>query len=169
MKTVPIHYGLLFLPRASHPFTYEQRPTWTQSRSAAESFPNILQGLRLPRAGLTCFTVSWLQSCTRSHADLRGWASWREQSRCVTAQSQLVFPVWASAAITSQPPRLGGQQGLGCRHPTGRMEALELVCELAETENLSSALGQLCNKDKPCITGVLLLWKLEAFHKQRNY
>lgn len=71
--------------------------------------------------------------------------------------------------MASQLHPLGTQQGLSCWHSAGGIEASELVCKLAETENLSSSLGQLCNKDKPCITGVLLLWKLEASHKQCNY
>ena len=78
--------------------------------------------------------------------------------------SQLAFPAPVSAALSLHP--LGAQPGPGCRHPVGGMEALEFMYKLAKTENLSSGLGQQCNKDKPCRTGVLLLWKLEASYKQ---
>lgn len=90
------------------------------------SLPNGLQGPGLARAGLTCFSVPWLQACTRSHADLRERASWREQTHCVTAQrhrvavSQLAFSAWASAAVTSQPASPGGSASSGLPASHGR-------------------------------------------------
>lgn len=171
MKTVPIREGWCFPPHARHPFTYER----TQSRSAAQVPPEWLAGA-VAGKGRSCLLFSAMIASQHAQSCWPVWAYWLEGAvtphYSPTTPSCCGFP---SSSIKHRQPQplslhpLGAWPGLGCQRPTGRMEAMELVCKLAETENLSSALGQQRNKDKPCITGVLLLWKLEASHKQCNY
>lgn len=133
-----------------------------------KSFPNGLQGLGLASESFTCFSVLWLWACAHSHVDLDGCAGSREHPRCSMTLGGHVptgFPTLRSSHGFSACIPWGTQRGLGCWHPAGGIEASEHVCKLAETENLSSSLDQQYNKDKPCITGMLLLWKLEASQK----
>lgn len=171
MKTVTIHQGLLFPPHTSHPFTQEQRPTWTQSRSAAQVPSEWLAGAGSDKRR---FYLLFSAMAVSLHPQPRVNALAPGSIQAAPGNTGWPCPNWISHPELQQPRLLslhplGTQQNLGWWHPAGGIEASELVCKLAETENLSSSLGQQCNKDKPCITGVLLLWKLEASHKQCNY
>lgn len=76
--------------------------------------------------------------------------------------SQSAAMASAPAATTSWPTVPGDLQAF---FPAG-MEASELVRELAQAKHGSSAVGQHCNKGKAGGVDMLLLWKLEASHKQ---
>lgn len=184
MKTVPIRYGLLFPPRASHPFTYEQRPTRTWSRSAADSFPNILPGPGLARAGLTCFSVSWLQTCTRSHADLRGWASWREGAVALRYSSVPTgFPSSriSSRNLSASTPGGSARSGLLASHRkdggfgacvrAGQDWILEICLGPTVQQKTSLALQACCcsGNRKPSISSAITSWLSLLLHQGGDF